>query len=156
MRKLASNVKGETNCELPSYGKRFRSVYTSFPKVNLPFTNVSFSFVTVAAAFLISVRLSSVKIMENFFGWPIDDVVTDRAASSVPAIVHSSILCPGLIAAFLVRKFSPGEHISKSNQAWQDLANGLLEFCTGYMVGFLHPILSLVLVVLLHQRLTIL
>jgi hypothetical protein len=115
--------------ELPLYGKLFRSVYKAVPQFK-------FSFVIVSALFLISVRFISNKVLESVFGWPVDDVtVTDRAASSVPAIVHSSLLCPGLITVFLLRKYNPTEHISKGSAEWQDLVNALLQFCTGYMVN---------------------
>eukprot|EP00536_Pseudo-nitzschia_multiseries_P011793 jgi/Psemu1/206933/e_gw1.420.56.1 len=47
------------------------------------------------------------------------------------------ILCPGLIVAFLTQSYDPAAKISdqaKPNSWWPDLADSLLQFCTGYMI----------------------
>jgi hypothetical protein len=135
MCKSNAALKKESMSKLSAYGTFFRKIYKAVPEFNFPFTSLPFSFVLVSAAFLVSVRILFNKVLETVFGWPVDDIVTDRAASSLPAIVHSSLLCPGLIVALLARKYSPSEHISKASAAWKDLVNGLLQFCTGYMLN---------------------
>jgi hypothetical protein len=121
--------------DLPLYGKVFVAFFRAVPQFNFPFTGLPFSFVVVSAGLLVSVRLFANKVLESVFGWPVGDVVTDRAASSVPAIVHSMLLCPGLIAAFMVRTYNPTEHISEASDEWQDFVNALLQLCTGYMLN---------------------
>jgi hypothetical protein len=135
MCKSNTALQEESMSELPAYGTFFRKIYKAVPEFKTPFISLSFSFVLVSAAFLVSVRILANKVLETVFGWPVDDVVTDRAASTIPPIVHSSLLCPGLIVALLARKYSPTEHMSKASAAWQDLVNGLLQFCTGYMLN---------------------
>lgn len=127
--------KADNMSELPAYGSFVVKVYNALPEFSFPFTSLPFSFVLFSCAFLVSVRILSNKILETVFGWPSDDTITDRAASSIPAIVHSSLLCPGLIVAFLTRKYVPTEHMSKASKAWQDLVNALLQLCTGYMLN---------------------
>jgi hypothetical protein len=121
--------------DLPLYGKVLVAFFRSVPQFNFPFTGLPVSFVLVSAGFLVSVRLFTNEVLESVFGWPVGDVVTDRAASSVPAIVHSMLLCPGLIVAFMVQTYNPTEHISEASDEWQDFVNALLQFCTGYMLN---------------------
>lgn len=114
------------NDKLPWAGRLFVSAYNALP---IPF-------VITSAAFFVSIRLLARMTLESVFGWPVDDLIhTDRAASSVPSIFHSTILCPGLIAAFLSHNYNPSEHISKANKRWQTLVSALLQFCTGYMLN---------------------
>eukprot|EP00980_Cylindrotheca_fusiformis_P019336 scaffold6638_cov127-Cylindrotheca_fusiformis.AAC.20 len=131
----SSSSSSTSTGELPAYGKFVCKVYHAIPKFNFPFTNLPFSFVLFSAAFLVTVRILSNKVLETVFGWPSDGTVTDRAASSIPAIVHSSLLCPGLFIAFIAKRYAPTEHISKASAAWQDMVNALLQFCTGYMLN---------------------
>lgn len=59
----------------------------------------------------------------------------DFAAASVAGVVHSSLLCPGLIAAFWSHSYNPSEHMSKApHRWWQQSVDALLQFCTGYMI----------------------
>lgn len=128
MCKPTMSSKGDsTSSELPFYGKAIRGVFKAVPE--------SISFVAVSTLFFITIRIVGNKFLETVLGWPVDSVVTDRAASSIPSIVHSSVLCPGLIVALLARKYNPTEHLSKGSEAWQDVVNALLQFCTGYMVN---------------------
>ena len=114
------------NDKLPWAGRQFVSAYNALP---IPF-------VITSAAFFVSIRLLARMTLESVFGWPVDDLIhTDRAASSVPSIFHSTILCPGLIAAFMSHNYNPSEHISKASKRWQTLVSALLQFCTGYMLN---------------------
>ena len=124
----------EKKQELPFFGRLFQKAYNAVPIVNV--NGVPVSFVVVSALFFISIRILANMVLESVFGWPVNDIdTTDRAASSIPAIVHSTLLCSGLFSAFVSHRYNPSEHISEANQAWQDLANALLQFCTGYMLN---------------------
>eukprot|EP00980_Cylindrotheca_fusiformis_P019337 scaffold6638_cov127-Cylindrotheca_fusiformis.AAC.21 len=125
----------EMSDQLPLYGKLVVTWSRAMPQFNFPFTSLPFSLVIISAAFLVCVRILANKVLESVFGWPRGATVTDQAASSIPAIVHSTLLSPGLIAAFMVRSYSPLEHISAASGEWQELANALLQFCTGYMLN---------------------
>ncbi|CAJ1936279.1 unnamed protein product [Cylindrotheca closterium] len=128
--------KGDsTSSDLPLYGRIVRGVYKCVPEFNLPGTSLPISFVSVSTLFFITIRILGNKFLEAGLGWPENSVVTDRAASSIPSVFHSTLLCPGLIVALLARKYVPSEHLSKGSEAWQDLVNALLQFCTGYMVN---------------------
>lgn len=128
--------KGDsTSGELTSYGKIIHGVFKSVPEFNIPGTSLPVSFVLVSTMFFISIRILGNKFLETALGWPENSVVTDRAASSIPSVVHSTLLCPGLILVLMARKYTPTEHISKGSEAWQDVVNALLQFCTGYMVN---------------------
>lgn len=115
-------------------GRLWNNVYNAVPKISFPYTNLNISFSLVGALFLISVRIVAFNALLVYFGWP-NSMKTAEAAGSVPSIVHSSLLCPGLIFAFWKHKYSPSEHISKGPSWWQDFVNALLQFCTGYMVS---------------------
>jgi len=131
-----SSSKGDsTDNELPLYGRIIRGVYKSVPQFNFPGTSLPISFVLVTCCSLITIRILANKFFETVLGWPENAVSTDRAVGSIPAITHSSLLCPGLMVALLARKYRPSEHISKGSQAWQDVVNALLQFCTGYMLN---------------------
>ena len=128
--------KGDSvNSDLPLYGRIIRGVYKAVPEFNFPGTSLNISFTFVFALFFTTIRILGNKFLEIALGWPVSSVVTDRAASSIPSIFHSTLLCPGLIVALLARKYRPTEHMSKGTEAWQDLVNALLQFCTAYMVN---------------------
>lgn len=129
--KSNKNTTQEGESELPTIAKLWRRAYLMVPKVNFPGTNLSVSFTLVSSLFLITIRLIATINLE-FLGWP--EVPADEAAASVSGVVHSSLLCPGLIVAFLTHRYNPSEHISKAPQWWQELVDALLQFCTGYMI----------------------
>lgn len=121
--------------DLPLYGKIIVALSRALPQYNFPYTRLPISFVVASAGFLVSIRIFANKILESFFGWPLGGAVTDRAASSIPAIVKSTLLCPGLISAFMIQSYNPTEHISDASDEWQEFVNALLQFCTGYMLN---------------------
>ncbi|KAL3943169.1 MAG: hypothetical protein SGBAC_002771 [Bacillariaceae sp.] len=131
---MSSKVQS-TSSELPTYGKIIRGVYKSVPELKLPGTSLPIGFVLASTLFFIAIRVAGNKFLEAVLGWPENSTVTDRAASSIPSVFHSTLLCPGLILALWARKYTPTEHISKGSEAWQDVVNALLQFCSGYMVN---------------------
>lgn len=126
---MSSKPSKET---IPTIAQLWRSVYLSVPHFQIPFTNLNVTFTILSAIFLMSVRLAGIQILEKGFGWPSD--VSDEGAASIAGVVHSTLLCPGLIVAFLSHKYSPSEPITKAPKWWQELVEALLQFCTGYMV----------------------
>eukprot|EP00934_Nitzschia_sp_Nitz4_P007202 Nitzschia sp. Nitz4//scaffold43_size134323//48137//49347//NITZ4_003295-RA/size134323-augustus-gene-0.233-mRNA-1//-1//CDS//3329551936//7192//frame0 len=116
--------------QIPYVAKLWRSTYLVVPKLNFPGTEISISFSLVSAAFLILVRWLATKFLENVIGFP----EGDEAAASVAGVFHSSLLCPGLLAAFATHKYHPTEALSQAPRWWQQLADALLQFCTGYMI----------------------
>jgi hypothetical protein len=129
-----------TTENIPALARIWHNVYQSVPKFCFPYTNLNISFTLVSAAFLISVRLLAIQVMVSVFGWPGSDdsenfPTTVEVSGSASSIVHSSLLCPGLIVAFLSHnKYSPSEHLSKATNWWQEFVDALLQFCTGYMI----------------------
>ena len=123
------------NDHLPYYGELFRSIYKAIPQYELPYLKLSMSFAMLSTIIFVILRIITTTIMISEFGWPDHDPVTTTASSSIPSMIHATLLCPGLIAAFMAHKYNPSEHLSKANPKWQDLCNALLEFCTGYMIN---------------------
>jgi hypothetical protein len=86
--------------------------------------------------------------MISVFGWPDTSgsssenyPTTLESSGSAASIVHSSLLCPGLIVAFLSyhHKYSPSAKLFNTNDTnvnyWrQEFVDALLQFCTGYMI----------------------
>lgn len=118
--------------QIPTIAKFWRKLYQTVPAFNVPFTNLPISFALASAAVLMTVRITSDLVLRTVIGWP--DESSQWAASSLTGITHSSLLCPGLVTAFLTHKYDPSEPLSKAPGWWQDLVNALLQFCTGYMV----------------------
>mmetsp|Transcript_34165 Transcript_34165/g.80430 ORF Transcript_34165/g.80430 Transcript_34165/m.80430 type:complete len:306 (-) Transcript_34165:200-1117(-) len=122
---------------IPAVANAFVTLYNALPTVFVPFTNLNISFSLLSAVVLMIVRLLSEFIMVQLFGWPKGSSFTAAAASSCPSIFHSLILCPGLIVAFWTQKYDVAARIrdqAKPNAWWPDLADALLQFCTGYMI----------------------
>ena len=126
----------ELHLLLPYYGEFILKAYNTIPKYDIPFLNISISFAIVSMVFFIIIRIITTIVMINIFNWPKNLSITTTAASSIPSIIHATLLCPGLIIAFLTHKYvDPSEHLSKANPKWQLLVSALLEFCTGYMIN---------------------
>ena len=107
------------------------------------------SFAVASAALLATIRLFvSEPILINIFGWPdgspahggVDGKIpTMEAAASMTSICHSTLLCTGLIVAFMTQPYSPAASTkttptSKMPQWWKDFIDALIQFCTGYMI----------------------
>jgi len=122
---------------IPVVAKFFLTLYHALPVVNVPFTQFNISFSLLSAAFLSSVRFLSEFILVSSFGWPKDATPTQDAAASCASICHSTILCTGLIVAFLTQRYDVAAKIKDQGadkKWWPDLADSLLQFCTGYMI----------------------
>jgi hypothetical protein len=124
---------------IPAVANFYLKFYYALPAVNFPFTSFNVSFSLVSAAFLSILRFASENILVSQFGWPEDATPTKEAAASCAAMCHSTILCTGLITAFLTQKYDPAAKIKDqgaeaSTKWWPDLADMLLQFCTGYMI----------------------
>jgi hypothetical protein len=116
----------------------YLKLYHSLPAVHIPFTSFDISFSLLGAAFLASVRFYSEHVLVTNFGWPEDATPTLEAAASCASICHSTILCAGLIVAFCTQRFDVAAKIRDQGEGdkkwWPDLADALLQFCTGYMI----------------------
>ena len=117
----------------------YLKLYHALPLINIPFTKFNISFSLLSATFLSFIRFSSESILVSQFGWPEDATPTREAAASCAAICHSTILCTGLIVAFMTQKYDVAAKIKDQGAAvgktwWPDFADALLQFCTGYMV----------------------
>lgn len=122
---------------IPAAANLFLKVFYAVPAVNFPFTNLNVSVSLLGAAFLTCIRFSAESILVNSFGWPEGATVTMEAASSCASVCHSTILCTGLITAFLTQKYDVAAKIKDQGtdkKWWPDLADTLLQFCTGYMI----------------------
>jgi hypothetical protein len=118
--------------QIPAIAQFWRNLSLQLPRIHIPNTNLNVSFTILSALFLISVRMISIQILERIFGWP--SGASDEGAASLAGIVHSSLLCPGLVIAFVTHTYSPSEPLAKAPKWWQELVDSLLQFCTGYMV----------------------
>lgn len=120
---------------IPAIAQFWRSAVRASPRLHFPNTQLDIGFTLASALFLIGIRLLSIQVLERLVGWPTNSVLTDDAAASMSGIVHSSLLCPGLIAAFVLHTYSPSEPMTKApTKEWKELVDALLQFCTGYMV----------------------
>mmetsp|Transcript_13739 Transcript_13739/g.28946 ORF Transcript_13739/g.28946 Transcript_13739/m.28946 type:complete len:305 (-) Transcript_13739:1727-2641(-) len=123
---------------VPAVAKFFLTLYHGIPTVNVPFTSFDISFSLLSAAFLSFCRFASEYVLQSSFGWPENATPTKEAASSCAAICHSMILCTGLIVAFLNQPYDVAakikDQVVNGTNWWPDLADCLLQFCTGYMI----------------------
>lgn len=122
--------------DFPIVGKIWLKLYRFVPSLTVPFSNVSFSFAIVSAIIFIELRLLSNSIFQSsYIGFPTDTSASMEASASVVGIVHSSLLVPGLLVAFMTHKYNPSEHIDLSPAThWKEYVDALLQFCTGYMI----------------------
>jgi hypothetical protein len=119
----------------PPLVQSWLNVYHVLPKIYVPGTNLSISITLFGAMGLFTIRSIVQRILPLVFGWPSsNEVPTIEGASSFAAIVHSTILCTGLILAFSTHKYSPSERLDVAPLWWQELVDSLLQFCTGYML----------------------
>lgn len=92
----------------------------------------------LSALFLTMIRFAAEKaLLEYYFQWPQNSLVTKLASSSVAAIVHSTCLVPALaVCFFTVKRYNPSARMSDetTNVYWRDTVDALLQFCTGYMI----------------------
>lgn len=128
----SSSSSSSSQSEVPTIANYWRTVYFRIPEVNFPGTSLNVSFTATSALFLMSVRLFSAQLLQTIFGWP--EEPAKEAAASMAGVVHSSLLCPGLVVAFWHHRYNPSEHITKAPQWWKELVEALLQFCTGYMI----------------------
>ena len=63
------------------------------------------------------------------------DSTTRAVAGGLTTIVHSTLLCLGLMACLIRRCPRPSSHIDTQNTSdwWQDAGLALIQVCTGYM-----------------------
>ena len=122
---------------IPAVANFYLKLYHALPEINVPFTKFNISFSLLGAAFLSCVRFSSESVLVNTFGWPENATPTKEASASLAAMCHSTILCAGLIVAFMTQKYDVSAKIKDQGadkKWWPDFADALLQFCTGYMV----------------------
>jgi hypothetical protein len=120
---------------IPALAKRWLAVYYAVPKINIPGTNLSMSFVFAGATFLLCFRLAAEQFLSVAFNWPEGHLNTKMAAASMTSVCHSLILLGGLITAFRYKvKYSPSERLDVAPLWWQHFSDAILQFCTGYMV----------------------
>lgn len=102
--------------------------------LNIRLCQLDFS-VTIASALVLSVvRYSLEFLLVTLFKWPVPSLATKKACSSLAAVCHSSILCPGLISCFLQHTYCPNENLRDTPLWYQRAADALLQFTTGYML----------------------
>jgi hypothetical protein len=103
---------------------------------------------TCASAFFLGLirYVTERLLLEHYFHWPENALVTKNAAASCASIVHSMHLVPGLIACFITnpQSYNPSapllfvqnnnDHNNSHSRQWNTTVNALLQFCTGYML----------------------
>lgn len=122
---------------VPAVANFYLKLYHALPTVYVPFTSLNISFSLLGAFFLTIIRFASESLLKKSFGWPEDSDLTQEAAACLTAICHSTILCSGLIVAFMNEKYDVAAKITEqgsSKKWWPHLADALLQFCTGYMI----------------------
>jgi len=126
-----ANVSNES---IPPVLRFWSGMYNAVPKIYLPGTKFDVSFTIVCSIVIFSVRLLFDSIFQGYLGWNPNSKYTTDCAASAASIFHSVVLCTGLASA--LRYVYPSLPIAKMSEApqwWQDVANALLQFCTGYM-----------------------
>ena len=120
----------------PTLGKLWLQLYRSTPTVIPSIMNLDFSFAIVSAMFLTTVRVVAQYMLQTYAGFPTDDPASTAldVSGNITAAVHSSLLVPALIVAFMTHKYNPSEHMSLAPFHWQEFADALLQFCTAYMI----------------------
>lgn len=122
---------------MPAVANFYLKVYNALPTINVPFTKFNVSFSLLSAVFLTCIRFTAESVLVSKFGWPEGATPTMEASASCASVCHSTILCTGLIVAFLTQKYDVAAKIQDQGidkKWWPEFADALLQFCTGYMV----------------------
>jgi len=110
------------------------SIYNAAPKIYIPGTKFDIAFTVLSCILILGVRLLFDCFYQGHLNWdPNNKRTTDCAASSA-SIFHSIVLCIGLATALLYPPYLPTFKITDAPKWWQDVADALLQFCTGYML----------------------
>lgn len=138
----AASSQAQQEAQIPTVAKAWLSIYHAIPKLHVPYGDLDFSFALFSALMLSCVRFLAEYVLIQSFGWPTAEegsllngtTATKEAAACCASICHSSLLCVGLIVAFATQRCDPISKRTDHPQWWQDFADALLQFCTGYMV----------------------
>lgn len=111
------------------------TVYRAIPKIYVPFTEFNISFTLVTFVVLRIVRLFSDIFFEEMFGWPEDSKMKNDSAAGLASMLHACLLVPSIAVLLRSDNYSPSARIDSMPNWWQDVANAMLEMCTGYMLS---------------------
>lgn len=123
--------KTEADNVIPLPVKFWVYLYNLRPKLPSPLNAIPFSI--YGALFLLVWRLFLLRLLIHL-GWPGMEKATWFCAENIPAIIHSSNLCPILFLLLRSQPYNPASKMSSHPQWWQDASNAMMEFCIGYMI----------------------
>lgn len=110
------------------------SLYRAIPKLNIPYTNLDFSFTILSALFFTCLDYSFAEILCSALGWPRGSKDTRAVAGSMSTIFHSTLLVLGTGACLSTQRYDPSGKMEAHPDWWQDAATALIQMCTGYMI----------------------
>jgi len=126
----------ETNVqELPKLVQYWFKVLSMVPSLKFPGTQMEIGFTLFSSIVLFCIRLLGIQLLQQIFSWPIEPKsIAIEGSASIVGIVHSTLLCPGLMVAFSNHRYHPSEPRKCAPMWWQTFIDTLIQFCTGYMI----------------------
>lgn len=112
----------------------WQRAYHAFPKYYISSTNYDYSFSLVCALVLATFRVAMAYPVLLWFGWPKGDDITYEASGNLTSIFHAINLCPALCLLLRSEPYNPSSRMDSHPRWWQETANALLSFTTGYMI----------------------
>jgi hypothetical protein len=118
---------------IPNLLRPWITLYRSFPKIHVPFTNLDVLFTMVCAVAFAGLDYGTGSWVRSISGWPLKE--TRAVAGSLTTIFHASVLVALLPTCLTTERYSPSRRLDSHPMWWQDASTALLQFCTGYMVS---------------------
>ena len=128
-------MKKKEKDHIPLLAKFWLRLYHVVPKVKFPGSDLDWGFTIASMCFFYSTRLMLQQVLHSY-GWPVNSLITKQAAASLQGgLFHS----PNLVAvAFVlmrsVSKYNPAAAQNDHPQWWQDVADAIIQLCTGHML----------------------
>jgi hypothetical protein len=120
---------------VPVLAKAWLSLYHVVPKFKFQGSSVDWGFTCASAGFFLVARLIVREILYSF-GWPHGSFVTKDAAGNLTgAIFHTpNLVAVSFVLMRSVKVYNPLAAVSDHPLWWQDVADAVIQLCTGHMV----------------------
>lgn len=120
---------------IPALIRLWVRLYHVVPKIRSPGSTIDWGFSIASMGFFGVVRLMLQSVLFRF-GWPVGALITKNAAASLTGgIFHAPNLVPvSFVLMRSVRTYDPAGRAKDQPKWWQDAADAVIQFCTGYML----------------------
>jgi TLC domain len=127
--------QNDENNNVPTLAKVWLSIYHAVPKMKLKGSSIDWGFTCACVIFFFVARLMLQEILHSF-GWPIGSPVTKDAAGSLTgAIFHTpNLVTVSFVLMRSVKVYNPLAVASDHPVWWQDVADAIIQLCTGHMI----------------------